>query len=175
MLHLIPKLSRWFGSLGLVALCATVAAPVRAEEEKVFAAKEPITAAEEARREGRIDDIQDAAATWHEDNPNAPTDPVVRVGGIVFLRFRAPAGGYSAIDRQAMVQSRLVTASSGIDYQALNTVRTTRVGQDTVISLRGHQLVTVTSADAAACNSTTADLARSWAGNLRRGLANLIQ
>jgi hypothetical protein len=94
------------------------------------------------------------------------------LGGVLVLEFRAAAGGYTAEQRKAAMQDRVVEILSRPDLGP----EQVRV----VIGKGGHWakvmagpvlLVTATEADARANQSTPAKLAAVWAENFRRGFA----
>ncbi len=171
MLHKAARMMRYLGAVGLLTLCAAVAAPAVAAEDSELVYRPVATGSQSAAAE-RIEDIHQNAAAFEASHPGALDHPAVRVGGVAIMRFRTAAGGYTALQRREMVQARYVTASSGLDYTSRISVTTGTSGGEAMIYLAGHKLVTVTSADAAANGGGNAsDLADVWAANLRHALA----
>ena len=172
MLQRYAALMRCFGPFCLMTIFGPVAVPVYAAESAELASKPVAFGPQSATAAENVEEIHDTANAWDAAHVNSPDYPTIRLDGKALMRFRSAAGGYTAVQRCDMVQSRLVTASSGLDYGSLTSVTTAAVGGDSVIYLAGQQLVTVTRADARANGSESAvDLANSWATNLRQALA----
>lgn len=90
------------------------------------------------------------------------------VGGYHVLKIRARAGGLSPAQRRAMLEFRMTKILTHTEYkQAINVTvqRAPRSGR--AILVNGLYFLTVTPADAKACNSTAASLANQWAKRIK--------
>ncbi|MBI5834688.1 MAG: hypothetical protein HZB16_20505 [Armatimonadetes bacterium] len=181
MLRTKPELSRWLSPLAVAALLVASATPVRATETLQVVTKDASAGTVAAAVQNNSADRIEAADTKAAREANDFSDATIRLNGVEVMRLKAWAGGHSPMQRARIVQERLNRASSGLNYASLNAgtqtfvadksqVFITQTGAESVIFLRGVQLVTVTRADAAANGSnTTIGLARTWAENVRDG------
>lgn len=100
--------------------------------------------------------------------PAAAAEGDIVVGGIVVLRIRFSAGGFTAAQRTVLVQQRITNALAfGKNIRV--TIR--MAGADPVIYAGDQMIITVDPDHARANGTTQRALAEVWARNLERGLA----
>ena len=95
-------------------------------------------------------------------------EPIV-VAGVVVLRVRTAAGGFSIAERARVIRSRIALALTSEDLTPAN-VYVAPAGSELGIRAGRVLLVTVTEADARANETTTPALAVSWLAALRKTL-----
>lgn len=97
----------------------------------------------------------------------------VVVGGMLVLRIRTDAGGFSAAQRAVIVEQRITDALSKAQFSP-GSVVVQRVNGDPAIFV-GNTLIVTVDANHARVNGTTPELlAEVWARNLRLALPHAV-
>jgi hypothetical protein len=98
-----------------------------------------------------------------------PADEIV-AGGIVILRPRVAAGGFSAVERSGILYERLNDIITDRSVKPAD-VRAVQSRGDWTVMAGRYLFVTATIQDAAANRTTPKDLAQTWAANLGKAIA----
>jgi hypothetical protein len=93
----------------------------------------------------------------------------VTLGGLVVLRVRYPAAGYSVAQRGDAIQSRL-NEVLGMGQVAPEDVKVGLMNKETAILVKGQLIITVDWTTARANKTTPDKLGQIWAANLRKAL-----
>jgi hypothetical protein len=104
--------------------------------------------------------------------PAVAADGDVKLAGQVAFTARAGADGGTVGQRAETIQNNLDNALVASQDRSANAVGITSVRGVPVLTLGGYQVVTVSSADAQAANTTAAAVAQQWADSLRQALSN---
>jgi hypothetical protein len=99
-------------------------------------------------------------------------DGDVHVAGKTAFTALVGADGGTVAQRAETIQNNLDNALVAAQDRSPSSVNVTSVRGVPVVTLGGYQVVTVSSADAAAANTTPAQLAQQWAESLRGTLSN---
>jgi hypothetical protein len=98
-----------------------------------------------------------------------PADDVV-AGGIVILRPRVAAGGFTAVERSGIFYERLNNIITDTSVKPSD-VRAVQVRGDWTVMAERYLFVTASAQDAAANRTTPKDLAQTWAANLAKAIS----
>ena len=102
----------------------------------------------------------------------APEDEVL--GNQFLFRLREGAGKLTKTQRAAWVNQRLVTVLQFTDLKSSD-INWRKAGSCIAITVRGKDMITVTTNDAKAVGSSVADLAKSWVAQLQRTLPEICK
>ncbi len=101
-----------------------------------------------------------------------PTEADIALDNVLFFRIRTPAAGYKVVEREKIVNQRLVDILS---YRAGGPVTISPIRGKPTIYVDGTKLVTVYPRDVEANNATSMhQLAGIWATRLREGLPKVL-
>lgn len=90
------------------------------------------------------------------------------IGGQHVLTFRVGAGNLTAADRRAMLEFRMTKALTRTEYLKAVNMSYQKVPGGIAVYANGVYFLTVTPADAKACNSTPKSLAQQWGRSIKR-------
>ena|ERR1035438_2200471 len=104
------------------------------------------------------------------DTPNVTADgsTLLTINSIDVMRFRVSSGGYTPVQRWAIVEDRIIRATH--EFQ---NVEWKLVDGEPVIYIGPRQIMTITAADATANGESATDLATTWTGNLRQAVDSM--
>lgn len=101
-----------------------------------------------------------------------PTEADIAINSVLFLRIRTPAAGFRVVERERIINQRLVDILS---YRAPGPVTISAIRGKPTIYVDGVKLVTIYPRDVKANNAgCMQQLASIWAQRLREGLPKVM-